>query len=58
MKICITNLSYKGLSFNQFLKKIDLEGIKNFEIAPSLILKDVSQIKKLKVIKKKIKKKN
>lgn len=58
MKICLTNLSYSKLSFNNFLKKNDLNLIKNFEVAPTLVLKEITSKKYLSKIKLRLKEKN
>ena len=57
MKICLTNLSYNKLSFNNFLKKNDSNSIKNFEVAPTLVSKKITSKKYLSKIKLKLKKK-
>ena len=55
MKICLTNLSYSKLSFDNFLKKNNFNLIKNFEVAPTLVSKKITSKKYLSKIKLKLK---
>tara|TARA_X000000368_G_scaffold391569_1_gene355646 strand:- start:2038 stop:2814 length:777 start_codon:yes stop_codon:yes gene_type:complete len=56
MKLCLTNISFKKLSFLNFIREVKKIGIKNVELAPGLIYKNPYSDKSIKNIKKILKK--